>query len=129
MFAFTLMNRGPWGVTITEIVPGNPHSFELLLITGARLGKEPEQTIAQPGSSEAFHAFGLGPGHERRIFVQARFANCDKNGLHGSFTVRSVAIRYRILGISKTTWVQLGEPLRVDSPPDSACPERALSTP
>jgi hypothetical protein len=129
MFAFTLRNQGPWGVTVTELVPGDPDTFQLLRITGGRLGKEPEQTIAQPGSSEAFKPFGLGPGHERWIFVLARFSNCDKFALQTSNIINEVEIRYRVLGFSKTTAVGLGVSLRVDSPPDSGCPERVHSAP
>lgn len=122
-FALTIRNRGPWGVTVTGVMK----SFGgLVEIAGARIHPDPDFALPELSETLPFHSFSLASGTERAIVVVGRFANCESYLSPGGGTImEGISVRYRVLGISKTAYIEFRQGLVVITPPDSGCPSRA----
>jgi hypothetical protein len=74
---------------------------------------------------QKFVPFTLGGGDGRWIVIRTSFGNCAPFAPHSFETFTRFAVTYTALGFTKHVWVSLPKDLRVDSPPDAACPARA----
>jgi hypothetical protein len=59
------------------------------------------------------------------LVVRMRFANCGRFEADAFETYTQFEVTYSVLGLTKHAWVALPKDIRVDSPPDYACPARA----
>jgi len=67
----------------------------------------------------------LDGGDRRWIVVRTRFANCGRFEADAFETYTQFQVTFGALGLTKHAWVPLPRDIRVDSPPDYACPARA----
>jgi hypothetical protein len=56
--------------------------------------------------------------------LRTRFGNCARFAAGSFETYTRMQVTYSMVGFTKHAWVDLPKDIRVDSPPDSACPTR-----
>jgi hypothetical protein len=123
---FLLLNDGPLPLEIHAIQLSGRNE----LLTPVKLETAPGRYAGRLGvtdpSLEKFHPFTLTGGDRRWIVVRMSFANCDRFA-DGSFeTLTRFQVTYTSLGLTKHVWVPLPRDVRIDSPPDAACPGRTV---
>ncbi len=122
---FLVVNDGPFPVEIQRIQT----TGQSALLVPIRLETAAKRYAGSLGegdpSLEKFLPFTLAGGDRRWVVVRTRFANCDRFAEGAFETYTQFRVTYSVLGFTKYAWVSLPKAIRVDSPPDSACPTRA----
>ena len=124
-FGFLVVNDGPLPVKIQRIqLIGQSH-----LLIPVRLETAAKRYAGSLGESDAslekFLPFTLAGDDRRWIVVRTRFGNCGRFAAGAFETYTQFQVTYSVLGLTKHAWVPLPKDVRVDSPPDFACPTRA----
>jgi hypothetical protein len=125
-FGFLVVNDGPLPVKIQRIqVTGQNH---LLVTAGIETAAQRYAgSLAQGDPSlDKFLPFTLAGGDRRWIVVRTRFGNCANFDPGDLDTVTHFNVTYSVLGFTKNAVVPLPKDIGVDSPPDFACPARAI---
>jgi hypothetical protein len=125
-FGFLVVNDGPLPVKIQAIqVTGQS---ELLVTVGLQTAaKSDAGSLAQGDPSlDKFLPFTLTGGDRRWVVVRTRFGNCGRFAAGALETYTRFKVTYSVLGFTKHAWVRLPKDIGVDSPPDFACPTRAV---
>ena len=126
-YAVSLRNNGHLPITITGVDTGDPHSLSLLRTTGiyvlnsigiSRWGNDLAPNLDQP-----FPSFTLDPGEERNLVVKNVFDGCENYSPSTSEGFGAIHVSFRVLGVSRDTWVDLGHFGFSIASPD-ACPGR-----
>jgi len=124
-FGFLVVNDGPFPVKIQRIQT----TGQSALLVPVRLETAAKRYAGSLGqgdpSLEKFLPFTLAGGDRRWIVVRTRFGNCDRFAVGAFETYTRFQVTYSVLGLTKHSWVRLPGAIRVDSPPDVACPTRA----
>jgi hypothetical protein len=103
---FGLYNRGHRTVTI-EAVP--PRGFYYWAFDGPALSKDWRTALAGQNYGP-FHPFRLRPGETHYLRLDFHTARCDPAGLQsGSSRIVSLPLRYKVLGVTRTTTVPFNE--------------------
>jgi hypothetical protein len=122
---FLVLNDGPFPVKIQGI----QMTRQSELLVPVRLEMATKRSVGSLGESdpslEKFLPFTLAGGDRRWIVVRTRFGNCDRFVAGAFETYTRFQATYSVLGFTKHAWVPLPRAVRVESPPDSACPTRA----
>ncbi|HEX9123215.1 MAG TPA: hypothetical protein VF984_07635 [Actinomycetota bacterium] len=123
-FGFLVVNDGPLPVKIQRIqVTGQSE-----LLVPVRLETAAKRYAGSLGegdpSLDEFLPFTLAGGDRRWIVVRTRFGNCGRFAAGAFETYTRFQVTYSVLGFTKHAWVPLPKDIRVDSPPDWACPAR-----
>lgn len=121
---FLLVNDGPLPLEIRAIQLTGRNE----LLTPVRLETAPGRYAGRLGATdpslEKFRRFTLAGGDRRWIVVRTAFGNCDRFAAGAFETFTRFQVTYGALGLTKHVWVPLPKDVRVDSPPDVACPAR-----
>jgi hypothetical protein len=122
-FGFLLANNGPVPLTVQKIQLTGAR--ELLVPVNTQVAPKRAAGHIDDPSLRTFLQFSFEPGGQRWVVVRTRFANCER--LHaGAFeTYTQFQVTYKVLGFTRHAWVKLPKLIRVDSPPDEACPGRS----
>ena len=124
-FGFLVVNDGPLPVKIQRI----QMTGQSELLVPVRLETAAKRYVGSLGEGDAslerFLPFTLAGGDRRWIVVRIRFGNCGRFAAGASQTYTQFQVTYSVLGLTKQAWVSLPKDIRVDSPPDFACPTRA----
>ena len=123
-FGFMLINDGPVPVTVERIqFTGND---ELLAPIRIEMANRRDAGAIAPGdpSLQKFLRFSLDGGGRQWIVVRTSFANCDRYPARTFTTFWRLKVTYRMVAYTKSAWIELPKDIRVDSPPDYACPSR-----
>jgi hypothetical protein len=119
-----LVNKGHWGVTVTDAERTADDFASLMSLVDLRL---PTESNPIDPTASSFDAFSLGSRESQYIQLGFRFDHCDKFGAGSTTTFSRIRVHYRILGLPRDMWLDLPSGLWVKSPPDSACPARAAA--
>jgi hypothetical protein len=121
---FLLVNDGPFPAEIQRIQLTGPNEL-LIPVRLETASKKDAGSLAEGDPSlSKFLPFRLAGDDRRWIVIRTRFGNCGRFAA-GSFTTYTrLQVTYGMLGFTKHAWVELPKDIRVDSPPDSACPTR-----
>ena len=124
-FGFLIVNEGQLPVKIQRIQMSGQNQ----LLVPVRLETAAKRDAGRLGegdpSLEKFLPFTLAGADRRWIVVRTRFGNCDRFAAGAVETYTRFQVTYSVLGLTKHAWVPLPSGVRVDSPPDVACPTRA----
>jgi len=124
-FGFLLVNDGPLPLKIQRIqVTGQSELLIPVRLETAAKRDAGSLGVGDP-DLEKFIPFTLDGGDRRWIVVRTRFANCGRFAAGAFETYTQFQVTYGVLGLTKHVWVSLPKDIRVDSPPDYACPARA----
>jgi hypothetical protein len=122
---FLLVNDGPLPLEVRAIQLSGRNELMTPVKVETAPGRYAGRLGATDPSLEKFRAFTLGGGDRRWIVVRTAFGNCD-DFAYGAFEIFTrFQVTYTALGLTKHVWVPLPKGVRVDSPPDVACPARA----
>lgn len=124
-FGFLLVNGGPIPMNIQRIqLTGQNELLVPLKIETA--AKRDAGTLAEGDPSlDKFLPFTLSGDDRRWIVVRTTFGNCGRFTAGAFETYTRIQVTYKVLAFTKHVWVPLPKDIRVDSPPDYACPARA----
>ena len=124
-FGFLIVNEGQLPVKVQRIQMSGQNQ----LLVPVRLETAAKRDAGSLGegdpSLEKFLPFTLAGADRRWIVVRTRFGNCDRFAAGAVETYTRFQVTYSVLGLTKHAWVPLPSGVRVDSPPDVACPTRA----
>jgi hypothetical protein len=124
-FGFLIVNDGQLPVKVQRIQMAGQNQ----LLVPVRLETAARRDAGSLGEGDAslekFLPFTLAGADRRWIVVRTRFGNCGNFAAATSQTYTRFQVTYSVLGLTKHAWVQLPRKIRVDSPPDVACPTRA----
>jgi hypothetical protein len=124
-FGFLLVNDGPVPLKIQRIqLTGQKELLIPVRLETAAKRDAGSLGVGDP-DLEKFIPFTLDGGDRRWIVVRTRFANCGRFEADAFETYTQFEVTYTTLGLTKHAWVSLPKDIRVDSPPDYACPARA----
>ena len=124
-FGFMLINDGPVPVTVERIqFTGNDELLAPLRMETANRRDAGALASGDP-ALQKFLGFSLDGGGRQWIVVRTSFANCDRYPASTFTTFWRLKVTYRMLAYTKSAWIELPKDIRVDSPPDYACPSRA----
>jgi hypothetical protein len=124
-FGFLLVNDGPVPLKIERIqVTGQNELLIPVRLETAAKRDAGSLGVGDP-DLDKFIPFTLDGGDRRWIVVRTRFANCGRFAPDAFETYTQFQVTFSALGLTKHAWVSLPKDIRVDSPPDSACPARA----
>ena len=122
---FLVVNDGPFPVKIQQIQMTGPNE----LLVPVKLEMAPKRYAGSLGegdpSLQKLIPFTLAGGDRQWVVVRTRFGNCDRFAAGAFETYTQFQVTYSVLGLTKHAWVPLPKDVRVDSPPDSACPARS----
>jgi hypothetical protein len=122
-FGFLLANNGPVPLTVQKIqLTGDQ---ELLVPVKVQIASRRAAGNIDDPSLKTFLRFSFEPGGQRWVVVRTRFANCGRFRVGTFETYTQLQVTYTVLGFTKHAWVKLPKQIRVDSPPDWACPARS----
>ena len=122
-FGFLLANNGPVPLTVQKIqLTGGQ---ELLVPVKVLVAPKRAAGNIDDPSLKSVLRFSFEPGGQRWVVVRTRFANCGRFRVGTFETYTQFQVTYKALGFTKHAWVKLPKQIRVDSPPDSACPSRS----
>ena len=114
---FSVRNGGRWGVTVTAIPR---RDFALFTVEAVRMGfAEPRCCI----DTQPFHPFALRPGEDRFIDLHGRLTGCGAYVSGGGTEWDRYEVRYRVLGMPKTTTIVAHQTIRIEIPSSYDCPE------
>jgi hypothetical protein len=122
---FLLVNDGPLPLEIRAIKLSGRNELMTSVKVETAPGRYAGRLGATDPSLEKFLAFTLAGGDRRWIVVRTSFGNCDRFAYGAFETFTRFQVTYSALGLTKHVWVPLPKDVRVDSPPDVACPARA----
>jgi hypothetical protein len=124
-FGFLIVNDGSLPVKIQRIhITGRNGLLVPLRLETA--GKRYAGSVGESDAAlERFLPFTLAGGDSRWIVVRTRFGNCGRFDASDAETYTQFQVTYSVLGLTKRAWVPLPKDIRVDSPPDYACPTRS----
>ena len=124
-FGFLIVNDGQLPVQIQSIQMTGQNQ----LLVPFRLESATKRYAGSLGegdpSLEKLLPFTLAGADRRWIVVRTHFGNCDRFAAGSLETYTRFKVTYSVLGLTKHAWVPLPRGIRVDSPPDFACPTRA----
>jgi len=124
-FGFLLVNDGPLPLKIERIQLTGQNE----LLIPVRLETAPKRDAGSLGVGDPdldkFIPFTLDGGDRRWIVVRTRFANCGRFEADAFETYTQFQVTFGAFALTKHAWVPLPKDIRVDSPPDFACPARA----
>jgi hypothetical protein len=124
-FGFLLVNDGPVPLKIERIqVTGQNELLIPVRLETAAKRDAGSLGVGDP-DLDKFIPFTLDGGDRRWIVVRTRFANCGRFAPDAFETYTQFQVTFSALGLTKHAWVSLPKDIRVDSPPDYACPARA----
>ncbi len=124
-FGFLLVNDGPLPLKIQRIrVTGQNELLIPVRLETAAKRDAGSLGVGDP-DLDKFIPFTLDGGDRRWIVVRTRFANCGRFEADAFETYTEFQVTFGALGLTKHAWVPLPKDIRVDSPPDFACPARA----
>jgi hypothetical protein len=124
-FGFMLVNDGPVPLKIQRIqLTGQDELLIPVRLETATKRYGGSLGVGDP-DLEKFVTFTLDGNDRRWIVVRTRFANCGRFEADAFETYTQFEVTYEVLGFTKHAWVSLPKDIRVDSPPDYACPARA----
>jgi hypothetical protein len=124
-FGFLVVNDGPLPVKIQKIQLTGRNQL-LIPVRLETAGKRYAGSLGEGDPSlEKFLPFTLAGDDRRWVVARTRFANCGRFEAGDSQTYTQFQVTYSVLGLTKHAWVSLPKDIRVDSPPDVACPARA----
>jgi hypothetical protein len=124
-FGFMLVNNGPVPLKIQRIhLTGQEELLIPVRLETATKRYAGSLGVGDP-NLEKFIPFTLDGSDRRWIVVRTRFANCGRFEADAFETYTQFQVTYGVLGFTKHAWVSLPKDIRVDSPPDYACPARA----
>jgi hypothetical protein len=124
-FGFLLVNDGPLPLKIQRIqVTGQNELLIPVRLETAAKRDAGSLGVGDP-DLEKFIPFTLAGGDRGWIVVRTRFGNCGRFAAGAFETYTQFQVTYSVLGLTKHAWVPLPKYIRVDSPPDYACPARA----
>jgi hypothetical protein len=124
-FGFLVVNDGPLPVKIQKIQLIGRNQL-LVPVRFETAGKRYAGSLGESDPSlEKFLPFTLAGGDRRWVVARTRFANCGRFEAGDSQTYTQFQVTYSVLGLTKHALVSLPKDIRVDSPPDFACPARA----
>jgi len=124
-FGFLLVNDGPLPLKIQRIqLTGQDELLIPVRLETAAKRDAGSLGVGDP-DLEKFIPFTLDGGDRRWIVVRTRFANCGRFQADAFETYTQFQVTFGALGLTKHAWVPLPKDIRVDSPPDYACPARA----
>jgi hypothetical protein len=125
-FGYLVVNDGPLPVKIQRIQMTGRNQ----LLVPVRLETAGNRYAGSLGagdpSLEKFVPFTLAGGERRWVVVRTRFGNCGRLPAGAFETYTQFQVTYSVLGLTKHASVPLPKDIRVDSPPDFACPTRAV---
>ena len=121
LWAFSIRNRGPFGVTVTGVVAPDGG-----LIRAAELLMWPRNGVEafDEAAFVPFAPFPLPAGEERVIAYVARFDGCEDYVGTASATIGRVEVRFRLLGVPRGEETELLRTVEVPAPED--CPGRQV---
>ena len=114
---FSVRNGGRWGVTVTSIPRTD---FALFTVKDIRMGFGNESCCIE---TQPFQQFALRPGEDRFIDLHGVLTGCGPYVSGGGTAWDRYEVRYRFLGIPKTTTLVAHETIRIEIPPGYDCPE------
>lgn len=115
---FAIRNRGPWGVTITDITS---REFGLYHVRGIRRGVLNRCCI----ETEPFRPFALAPGEERMIRLSGVLTGCE-NFSDGSLAGWDVyTVQYEVLRVERRTSMPVRGVIEIEIPRGYVCPVAA----
>jgi hypothetical protein len=124
-FGFLVVNDGPLPVKIQRIQTTGQNA----LLVPVRLETAAQRYAGSLSegdpSLDRFVPFTLAGGDRRWIVVRTRFGSCGRFAAGAFETYTQFQVSYSVLGLTKRASVPLPKDIRVDSPPDLACPARA----
>jgi hypothetical protein len=124
-FGFLVVNDGPLPVKIQRIQMTGQNQL-LVPVRLETAGKPYAGSLGEGDPSlEKFLPFTLAGDDRRWVVVRTRFGNCGRLPAGTFETYTQFQVTYSVLGLTKHAWVSLPRDIRVDSPPDFACPTRA----
>jgi hypothetical protein len=124
-FGFLVVNDGPLPVKIQRIQMTGQNQL-LVPVRLETAGKRYAGSLGEGDPSlEKFLPFTLAGDDRRWVVVRTRFGNCGRLPAGTFETYTQFQVTYSVLGLTKHAWVSLPRDIRVDSPPDFACPARA----
>jgi hypothetical protein len=124
-FGFLIVNDGPLPVKIQRIQMTGQNQL-LVPVRLETAGKRYAGSLGEGDPSlEKFIPFTLAGDDRRWVVVRTRFGNCGRLPAGTFETYTQFQVTYSVLGLTKHAWVSLPRDIRVDSPPDFACPTRA----
>jgi hypothetical protein len=124
-FGFLLVNDGPLPLKIQRIqLTGQDELLIPVRLETAAKRDAGSLGVGDP-DLEKFIPFTLDGGDRRWIVVRTRFANCGRFEADAFETYTQFQVTFGVLGLTKHAWISLPKDIRVDSPPDYACPARA----
>jgi hypothetical protein len=116
--ALSVLNDGPFGVTITSVGRQGPVLHALATFdTSFLAAADFNGATTDVRGLATFRPFALAPGHQRLVVVRYRFDDCSSNAPGSSSTLSTIPVRFRIMGVSRAGSVDLIGPVQVD-PPD-----------
>jgi hypothetical protein len=122
-FGFLLANNGPVPLTIQKIQLTGAR--ELLVPVNTQVAPKRAAGHMDDPSLRTFLQFSFEPGGQRWVVVRTRFANCERFHVGAFETYTQFQVTYKEFGFTRHAWVKLPKSIRVDSPPDEACPARS----
>ena len=123
-FGFLVVNDGPLPVKIQRIhITGRNQPLVPTRLETAGKRYAGSLGVGDP-ALEKFLPFTLAGDDSRWVVVRTRFGNCGRLS-EGAFEITQFQVTYSVLGLTKHAWVSLPKDIRVDSPPDFACPAAA----
>ena len=124
-FGFMLVNEGPVPLKIQRIhLTGQDELLIPVRLETATKRYAGSLGVGDP-DLEKFIPFTLDGSDRHWIVVRTRFANCGRFEADAFETYSQFQVTYSVLGFTKHAWVSLPKDIRVDSPPDYACPARS----
>jgi hypothetical protein len=112
----SIRNDGPWGVTIASVPRQN---FGLFHVTEVRRGVLNNCCVA----TEPFAPFALSPGEDRLLRLHGVVSGCKNYATEGGVIFNSYPVRYRILGITRSTWIESTHEIEIHIPKGYLCTE------
>ncbi|HEX6329728.1 MAG TPA: hypothetical protein VF129_00355, partial [Actinomycetota bacterium] len=122
---FLLVNDGPFPVNIQRIQMTGRNALMVPVGLETAANRYAGSLSEGDPSLDKFLPFTLAGSERRWIVVRTRFGNCGRFAAGSFETYTQFQVTYKVLGFTKHAWVPLPKVIRVDSPPDSACPTRA----
>jgi hypothetical protein len=121
---FLLVNDGPFPAQIQRIQMTGPNELLIPVRLETASKKDAGSLVEGDPSLSKFLPFRLTGGDRRWIVLRTRFGNCARFATGSFETYTRMQVTYSMVGFTKHAWVDLPKDIRVDSPPDSACPTR-----
>ncbi len=129
-YAFVLRNRGRVGLTVRSLSAHATGKYQLLNLRSDRVGPTGAAgaAVVDADGGSPFRPFSLGPGEQRVVVLVGTFTDCEFISPRAASMLDDVRVDYRLLGVPRSTTIQLPERLRTQSPSDQGCPRSTFET-